>query len=235
MFRLIKFHLAYLFNKVIVILTILLIMLLALIYVSGARSNSHYSYLANIEAYYNLCANMTSLVLTIFSCFIFTNVFQNKNDNYVQLTVSLGESKTKHALTKIVTIMSFMLAIVFSLILIYLLVGFICLKGFTFNIKFISYFASIYLASIALGIESLILMKMVKTNFTFIIVIIIYIALNSMMEDVSIINKILFIVFPLVKINDGTNYHGFIPTIFILLCLLFLFVKLYSKQEIKID
>lgn len=232
--KLIKCHYAYLFSKVSIIILSSVVIFSAVIYITEAISLSHHSYIENINDYYMLSATVISLINIFFSSFLFSFSFQVKNDSYIQLIVAFGYSKKEYALSKIITLVLVILVLYFVEYIFFMIIGFIYLKGFTFNFLYLRYYINSFFMSNIYGIISTLLTIVMKNNFAFLIPLVIHIAFNSLIDSNGFV-RVIYILFPEINLENGNSIYGISHLIWLLAISIIITINIYAYLEIRIE
>lgn len=232
----IKCHMAYLLSKSTITIIVLIICLLLAIYMSNAIVVDYGGYRENVEVYYSSCVSLTKMIYTTLSCFMMASFFSIKNDAYLSLLIVAGIDKKSFIITKLIALVYSLLVIVLILFLLYLLNGFIFIRGFVFERRYMKAFLSFFLIGLAYGFLSVLLTIIFHNLFTFLLPSILAILTDALIQGASSSFKnIMFFLFPVLNGSKTKPYHGYMMHFVLLLVLVIADILIYIKSDYHLE
>lgn len=143
------------------------------------------------------------LLLMLFSCYIFSLI---KNDSFYVL---IKTTKLKFYFIKILSNILIVLILACSMFFLYFIFGMFT-SWFKFDLSFIRLFLKVFLQSIVFGLISNNISYLLKTNFGFIFVFLVYIVLENTLKA-NILGQLINVVFPVLKESNLMFFELIIP------------------------
>lgn len=232
--NLIRCHLSYLLSRSSKIIIGLIILMLAILFLSNSIASNYNSVSDNVNNYYLSSITIFKIIYVTLGCFIVNNFFNYKNDAYICLIIIGGIKKEKYFITKIISIFIVLIIVIFVLFLLFLFFGFILIQGFVFEMRFIETFIWTYIISSIYMLYALIISLVLNNNFGFLIPSFVSILMQALVEGkISIIKKTLFIIFPV--LNNNLNRGYFHISVYVLISIILFIISgtMYSKLDRK--
>lgn len=208
MLRVIILNLRYLFSKNNLIVLGLIISVYTLLVAYESRFYlSLDEQILNSSSYqseYNYIIMVVyQLLLMLFSCYIFSLI---KNDSFYVL---IKTTKLKFYFIKILSNILIVLILACSMFFLYFIFGMFT-SWFKFDLSFIRLFLKVFLQSIVFGLISNNISYLLKTNFGFIFVFLVYIVLENTLKA-NILGQLINVVFPVLKESNLMFFELIIP------------------------
>lgn len=208
MLRVIILNLRYLFSKnnLVVLGLILSVYTLLVAYESRFYLNLDEQILNSLsyQSEYNYIIMVVyQLLLMLFSCYIFSLI---KNDSFYVL---IKTTKLKFYFIKILSNILIVLILACSMFFLYFIFGMFT-SWFKFDLSFIRLFLKVFLQSIVFGLISNNISYLLKTNFGFIFVFLVYIVLENTLKA-NILGQLINVVFPVLKESNLMFFELIIP------------------------
>lgn len=208
MLRVIILNLRYLFSKnnLIVLGLILSVYTLLVAYESRFYLSLDEQILnsSSYQSEYNYIIMVVyQLLLMLFSCYIFSLI---KNDSFYVL---IKTTKLKFYFIKILSNILIVLILACSMFFLYFIFGMFT-SWFKFDLSFIRLFLKVFLQSIVFGLISNNISYLLKTNFGFIFVFLVYIVLENTLKA-NILGQLINVVFPVLKESNLMFFELIIP------------------------
>lgn len=208
MLRVIILNLRYLFSKNnLVVLGLILSVYTLLVAYESRFYLSLDEQILNSSSYqseYNYIIMVVyQLLLMLFSCYIFSLI---KNDSFYVL---IKTTKLKFYFIKILSNILIVLILACSMSFLYFIFGMFT-SWFKFDLSFIRLFLKVFLQSIVFGLISNNISYLLKTNFGFIFVFLVYIVLENTLKA-NILGQLINVVFPVLKESNLMFFELIIP------------------------
>lgn len=208
MLRVIILNLRYLFSKNnLVVLGLILSVYTLLVAYESRFYLSLDEQILNSSSYqseYNYIIMVVyQLLLMLFSCYIFSLI---KNDSFYVL---IKTTKLKFYFIKILSNILIVLILACSMFFLYFIFGMFT-SWFKFDLSFIRLFLKVFLQSIVFGLISNNISYLLKTNFGFIFVFLVYIVLENTLKA-NIFGQLINVVFPVLKESNLMFFELIIP------------------------
>lgn len=208
MLRVIILNLRYLFSKNnLVVLGLILSVYTLLVAYESRFYLSLDEQILNSSSYqseYNYIIMVVyQLLLMLFSCYIFSLI---KNDSFYVL---IKTTKLKFYFIKILSNILIVLILACSMFFLYFIFGMFT-SWFKFDLSFIRLFLKVFLQSIVFGLISNNISYLLKTNFGFIFVFLVYIVLENTLKA-NILGQLINVVFPVLKESNLMFFELIIP------------------------
>lgn len=230
--NLIKCHLSYLLSKSSIAIIIIVNIILFIVYITNALALDLGSVKEAVDNYYEASLTMTRIIFVLLSCFITSNSFTSKNDAYLALLITSGIKKEQYYLTKVSSIVFILFINIFVLCLLYLLSGFIFIKGFVYDTRFINAFLCIYIIALIYSLYTNLLITTFKNLFTFLLPTLASILTSSLAQGkINTFKKILFIFFPTTSPSQDSLFYSIYISIALLIILLITSLVLYVRVD----
>lgn len=218
--KLVKCHMAYLFNKNTLIILSIAIIIFGIALRENAMINSG-TKSEIMNEYLSSCESLYRLLFTFISIFIFANSIYNPNDFY-RYFILTKISRVKYLLSKIITNILIISGLSIFIYVTYLLLGFIKIKGFYWQKEGLISLLSLTIIAIIYGLYAFFLMQLFNNQFISIITFGFVIISNNLPQD-----SILLLLFP----NDG--HFGFIALIWLIMLLCLINLKIYEIKDLN--
>ena len=222
-----KLHRKYLFSKINVIITSILIIIIIIFSVSiiepfkdsSIRWMNRFYITNNFEQAY---LTFVKFIIIFYSCYLFSSCFSKNNDNYYIILIN-NISKSKYLISKIFTIEMKLLEILVMILFNYILINYL------FNQWYIIEISIIY------GLLSLILIKIINIIYSSIISLGFYL-ISEILIDYEISSKIISIIqlfFPTTYLKDNNLFlkYGILHLISLIVLYFLVAYLLYLKKE----
>lgn len=231
----IKLHYHYLLSKInLIIISILVLIIFLTFNISINIFDNHINEFINKEYinvnYHNIYILINKLCTVLFSCYLFGYSFYYNNDNYAVLITSFRKNRLPYLYTKILTLS--LIVIIFNAIIyiLYLLIGIIGNRYFTFQTYILNIFIQSILINLIYGYLASILIMFIKSYFVILIPYLLFIVSEILGDYQSLFVDLYHLLLPTI-INDSSNNQ------YVLLCLLFIYYLIiftfcYQKHEI---
>ena len=208
MLRVIILNLRYLFSKNnLVVLGLILSVYTLLVAYESRFYLSLDEQILNSSSYqseYNYIIMVVyQLLLMLFSCYIFSLI---KNDSFYVL---IKTTKLKFYFIKILSNILIVLILACSMFSLYFIFGMFT-SWFKFDLSFIRLFLKVFIQSIVFGLISNNISYLLKTNFGFIFVFLVYIVLENTLKA-NILGQLINVVFPVLKESNLMFFELIIP------------------------
>lgn len=213
--NLIKLHLKYLITKTNLILFSILLLsnMIMLTLSSGAIysfSERWFMMTSFKESYIDFTKNIFKIILPLISSFLFGNSFLDYNDNYLLIFHNNKKTRIKFYFTKLISIILVIFLINFTTFIIYSFIGYLSIPCFVMNDLNFNFWYRLFLLCIIYGVLSLVVVLSTNHSFGYIIVIIIYIAINALNEINGKILNLVGFFFPCYLVKISSVYLIFI-------------------------
>ena len=233
LFRVMKLKFYYMINKntlltfIFAFLLIVFILVLEIINLDQKRADEELinEYLINSYVY----IKMFTVILSIY---LFSYSISFKNDFLIYLLLPLNVKKEKNL---IACIFLNILLILFLYIWIIIFFAYLALNIHTFvvNMEIIHAFLNIIALSYIFGLYAMLLMQIINNNFSFIIMIVIYIISNNLIDYKEyLIIKIINLCFPFLDINCEYMYND-LYLIILIVILIILNLIIYHFRDLN--
>ena len=234
-----KLHRKYLFSKINVIITSILIIIIIIFSVSiiepfkdsSIRWMNRFYITNNFEQAY---LTFVKFIIIFYSCYLFSSCFSKNNDNYYIILIN-NISKSKYLISKIFTIEMKLLEILVMILFNYILINYLFNQWYIIEISFFKCFGIIYILSIIYGLLSLILIKIINIIYSSIISLGFYL-ISEILIDYEISSKIISIIqlfFPTTYLKDNNLFlkYGILHLISLIVLYFLVAYLLYLKKE----
>ena len=222
--KLLKCHISYLFTKNTTIILLLTTILFGVAFFGNASFNDGLRSEV-INEYFLNSQFIVRILLSFIAIFIMANSIYFKNDFYAYFILT-NIKRSKYIITKIITNIIVVVLLNSLVFVIFLLIGFIKIKGFYLEESFIKSFVILTLISLIFGFYALILMQIFNNQFIIIIVFGILIISNNL-ESEDLISEVLLLFFP----HDNT--YGMIQLLWLSLALMLFNLEYYLKKDLN--
>ena len=207
--RIIKLKFYYLINRntlisfIFAFLLIIGVLLIEILNLDQKRADEELinEYLINAYVY-------IKMFISILSMYLFSYAISFKNDFLIYLLLPLGVKREKNILASIILNG---LLILFLNVLIFIACGYLALaiKSFKMTYDIIYAFINILALAYIYGLYAMLLMQILKNNFSIIIMIAIFIISNNMMEyRDNFFIKVLNLIIPSLDLNGNYLYNN---------------------------
>ena len=234
-----KLHRKYLFSKINVIITSILIIIIIIFSVSIIEPFKDSSIMLmnrfyitnNFEQAY---LTFVKFIIIFYSCYLFSSCFSKNNDNYYIILIN-NISKSKYLISKIFTIEMKLLEILVMILFNYILINYLFNQWYIIEISIFKSFGIIYILSIIYGLLSLILIKIINIIYSSIISLGFYL-ISEILIDYEISSKIISIIqlfFPTTYLKDNNLFlkYGILHLISLIVLYFLVAYLLYLKKE----
>lgn len=183
MIRLLRCHFNYLLNRAILLVFFIVLLLtlggdlyaaLSCKALTSFRENNLY-YFQNVFFIVGFLSNFAAV-------FVFIHSFLSKNDQYVALLLTRGSSRLTYFLSKLLLLFLFLFVFLYLLFCLFLLSGFLFVRGFALRREYLSAYFSLYLQNLYLGLFGLLVGQILKNIYAVIIPFFLY-NLGSMINE----------------------------------------------------
>ena len=222
--NLIKCHISYLFTKNTSIILMLTTFVFSVAFIGNASFNEGLRSEAIYEYYLNSYF-ISKVLLAFIAIFICANSIYFKNDFYAYFILTNIKRK-KYIITKIIVnvlVLGLLSAIVFTL---FLLIGFIMIKGFYIKLIYIETFINITLIIIIYGLYAFLFMQLFNNQFINIFVFGLLIISNNLDTEVGFAKLLLFII-------PHEAHYGVIHLVWLLLILAIVNISIYLNKDLN--
>ena len=237
-----KLHRKYLFSKINVIITSILIIIIIIFSVSiiepfkdsSIRWMNRFYITNNFEQAY---LTFVKFIIIFYSCYLFSSCFSKNNDNYYIILIN-NISKSKYLISKIFTIEMKLLEILVMILFNYILINYLFNQWYIIEISIFKSFGIIYILSIIYGLLSLILIKIINIIYSSIISLGFYL-ISEILIDYEISSKIISIIqlfFPTTYLKDNNLFlkYGILHLISLIVLYFLVAYLLYLKKNKKL-
>ena len=230
--NLIKCHLSYLLSKSSIVSMLIVLIILSFVYVTNALSVDSASYKENINTYYYSSVTITKVINCMLSCFIMSSFYSRQNDAYICLIITSGIKKEQYYLTKLSSIVFVLFFNLMLLCLLFLLSGFLFIKGFVYDVKYVRAFYCIFICTIIYSLYANILVNVFHNMFTFLVPALLSILSTSLSQgNINIYKKLLFIIAPVSLNSLDKMFYNNIIYILIIIVLIIISLLVYVKAD----
>ena len=234
--NLIKCHLAYLLSKSNIIIMIVISMILIIMYLSNSISSDYLTVKENVNNYYEASIAITKIIYCVMANFMMANFYAFKNDAYLALLIVAGVKRQTYFLTKLISLFISLLVVIFILWIWWMLFGFIFIKGFVYEDRFIYAFLTIYFNSLIYSLYSCILVIITNNMFTFLIPSIASIFTSSLVQNSKgTLTKVLLLVIPASTKDHIYPFYGYGIEIVHIIILTLIACLIYTKTDRKLE
>ena len=234
--NLIKCHLSYLLSKSSIISILLVTIILFVTYITNSIASINSSLKEVINNYYISCLTTTKIIYCILFCFMMSMFYLDKNDAYISLIIVSRISKKEYYLTKLSSIAFLLFVNIIVLCLLFLFSGFVFIKGFVYDARFIKAFMCIYIISIIYALYANILVIITHNMFTFLIPSLLSILSSSLAQGkINTVKKIIFIFAPVSTNSLNKLYYDIYINIVIIGVLIFLNLLIYEVVDKRLE
>ena len=234
--NLIKCHLSYLLSKSSIISIILVSIILFIVYITNAISNTNSILKETINNYYVSSLTITKIIYCILSCFMMSMFYLDKNDAYISLIIVSGIKKKTYYLTKLSSILFILFINIIILCLLFFLSGFIFIKGFVYDARFIKAFICIYILAIIYSLYANTLVIITHNMFIFLIPSLLSILSTSIAQgEINTIKKIIFIFAPVTTNSLNKLYYDIYINLIIIILLTIINLLIYQSTDKRLE
>lgn len=229
-----KFIFEYCFTKKIVLILIgLSALLISLFMLSLIGINETLSYEEVIINYSINSINYTKIVISLLSCYLFTNVYNNKCLFAINFIVSSGKKKEKYLNNFIVINLVILLLFVFITFIFYLIIGKILKNYFAISLNYINCFTSVLLLAFYYGFLSLLFMQIFKSQIGFLFSFVLFILSELITSDNNILSIFIKFFLPNFLELSGLTISEYLSIIVLLLFIYFICKSHFNKVDLN--
>lgn len=234
-----QLHRKYLFSKINVIITTILIGITILFSIaiiepfkdSSVRWMNRFYITNNFEQAY---ITFVKIIMIFFSCYLFSSCFSKNNDNYYIILID-NISKSKYLISKVVTIKIKILEILVIILFIYIVINYVFNQWYIINISIFKSFGIIYLLVNIYGLVSLILIKVINTIYSVMISLGFYL-ISEILIDYEVSSQMISIIqlfFPTTYLKDNDLFlkYGIFHLMILMALYFFIGYLFYLKKE----
>ncbi len=233
MIKLLNIHRNYLFNKINVIIIILLEIVGLIVAVIGINEINHeynqYDTDQAINLYLDYFKLYYKLIIILFNCYLWGSSFTKEKDSYHLLIDNYYQKRLKYIITKILILLVVSFILIYCLFISYALIGIFCSNWFEVTKKCLELFVSSYLIVVIYGLLAAIFVKIIPSDYAYMLSLMVFVFGEIIKEDYldNSFNWYYFIC-PIIldqKVLIYSNLHLICLCFIYLLILVFLFVK----------
>ncbi len=231
--KIIKLYMSYFFTVSNVLVLLLLYLFLTFSYsVSIINLNEGLSYENILQFYFENSLYYTKIIIILLSTFIFMKLNSDRNEYVLNIVITSGYKKRENYSYMMVT--NFIIMFIFCLLsfVIYILIGFSVKKYFYLDYNILITFMNVYILSIYYGLLSYFFTMILKNQFIYIVIIIMYFISTLFVDKESVFKYIYLYFFPDINSSNGLLYVNSFYLIIITFVLYFINKVIYLNKDL---
>lgn len=233
--NLIKCHYLCLFNKnLIFIVSLSLILCTFIFFTNSFNVDNKMMNKEIIMNYYMESSIVMKLVFVFPTVLIFMSSISHNNDYYAYFILTYKISRVKYIVTKLLVLLLLILILYFILFIIFNLIGFIMIKKYYVEIMFLKGFFENFLVTVVYGFFGMLLMQSIQNIYSLVIIFSTFIVSQNIVSNQinDIFCKIFVFIFPTI-LDDGINsYYGTIHLLWLLMVLFIVNANFYQNKDL---
>lgn len=232
--KVIRLYQKYFFSTSNVIIMILLqCFLICSFIISITNLNDGLSYSEILKYYFENGLYYSKFILILFSSFIFMKLNSERNEYILNIVIAAGYTKKRNY--KLMILSNLMMVILYTFIcfVCFIIIGFIFKDYFILKINYIISFFNILLLCIYYSLLSYLLTQIIKNQFVYILLIILFFISELFVSSNDVIKYIYLYFFPNVNNVDGFLYVNTLYLLIIIIMLYFFNQFIYLNKDLK--
>lgn len=232
--KIIKLYLKYFFSiSNVIIISCLLCFLIISYIISIVDVNTDLTYNEIFTLYYENCCYYTKIIMILLSCFIFMKVASERNEYIVNIVVTAGYTKKNNFNYMVMAHCIIIVVLNIISFICFIVVGFVFIKNFIVDIKYIYAYLNMIIISLYYGLLSYLLNMIFNNQFIFLGLILLFFLSEIVCDIESFIKYIYLTILPNINTITGKSYINILYIIFFGSLLFFINKIIYLFKDLK--
>ena len=230
----IKLYLKYQLTLSNILIMFFLIVFLSIsYYITSYDLNLSLSYEEVLSLYFENSLYYTKIIIIFLSCFLFMKLKNERNEYLINIIVTAGYTKKYNFIGMIISVIVFIFILIFIIFIDYLIIGFINMHFFEFEICYLYSFVNLFLISVHYGLLTYLVIQLTNNQLIFILILIMFLLADLVVNMDDSFKYIFLSFFP--NLNNNTG-EILISIIYILLNIIAIFIInliIYIKNDLR--
>lgn len=232
--KIIKLYLKYFLSMSNVIIICCLIIFLLISYIiTTIDINPDLTYNDLLTLYYENSCYYTKIIMILLSSLIFMKLSSERNEYIINIVVTAGYTKKNNFHYMIISHCLIILILNILSFILFISVGFIFIKNFIVNVKYIYSFYNLIVISLYYGLLSYLLNMIFNNQFIFVGLFLLFFLSETMINVDDAIKYFYLTIFPNVNSITGKSYVNLVYIIFFSFVLFFINKMVYLIKDLK--
>lgn len=232
--KIVKLYMKYFITfSNILILILLFSFLCCAFYLSIYNINDSLSYDEILQFYFENSIYYTKIIMVLLSTFLFMKLNGERNEYVLNIVITAGYNKKSNYKYMLIFNFIIIFSFCFMLLLMYLVIGFIVKEYFYFDNKYLIAFINIFILSIYYGLLSYFVTIMLKNQFVYLVIIIMFFVSTLFVENESVIKYIYLYFFPDIDNSNGLLYVNSLYLLIITFVLYYINKVIYCSKDLQ--
>lgn len=219
-------------KKIFIVLITICILLCSLFIVSLMGMNETLPYNEVVLNYTTNALYYTKIVITLFSCYLFTNISNHKCLFAINFVVSSRQKKNKYLDSCIIINCILVFLLFFVVFLLYVIIGIAIKRYFFLRFSYINSFISNYIIAIYYGLVTLLLTLILNNQIGLIFSFLLFI-LSDLFNDDSFMTEFLNFFLPNYFDNKGFNLFTYFSIAILTTFILIIIKMIFNKNDLN--